>query len=551
MKFKPTSPRTLVALVAVALLGAQAGSATAASVEERRLDELRNTVINLLQGLVQRGVLTREQAEQMVRDAQEQAAADAAAMEAEEQGAVRVEHVPEVVKEEIRRQVIADLDTEVSRQVIETARAEGWGVPAALPEWIRQMRWYGDLRVRGQGDLFASGNSTSAYYDYQQANERGGIGAAGLGAALNTTEDRQRLRARLRFGFAAELGAGWGAAARLSTGNLIDPVSTNQTLGNYGARYQTAVDLAYLEWLGTTAGSGHSLGVRAGRMISPWEATDLVFDTDLNFEGVATSYHLALGRGDPSVNNLFATVGAFSLQEFELGRDKWLLGAQTGLNLQSAAGHRFLLAAAVYDYRRIAGERNAFESELNDHTAPGYLQKGNTLFDIRNDNDPDTNLFALASDFRLLDFNASMQWRLAPGLRLQWAGNYVRNIGFDPQRVQERMLVAVAGRNKGYQTELGIGSVDMARSNAWRVWAGYRYLQRDAVLDGFTDSDFHLGGTDAKGYTVGLEWSLSPKVLTRLKYMSANEIDGPAGLGSSLPPPLGIDVVQLDFTATF
>ncbi len=71
---------------------------------------------------------------------------------------------------------------------------------------------------------------------------------------------------------------------------------------------------------------------------------------------------------------------------------------------------------------------------------------------------------------------------------------------------------------------------------------GYRYLERDAVVDAFTDSDFRLGGTDVKGFTFGAEYALNPRTQMRLRYLSGNEIDG---------PPLGIDVLQLDLTAQF
>jgi hypothetical protein len=76
----------------------------------------------------------------------------------------------------------------------------------------------------------------------------------------------------------------------------------------------------------------------------------------------------------------------------------------------------------------------------------------------------------------------------------------------------------------------------------WRAALGYRYLQRDAVVDAFNDQDFHLGGTDAKGYTVTLDFAFNPRVWGRFRYLSANEIDG---------PPLGIDVWQIDLNTQF
>src|SRR5262245_38077525 len=96
-------------IVAVILLSCAVNQGFAASQEQRSLEELRNTVVNLLQGLVEKGVLTREQAEAMVQSAQQKAAADAEASakaaadqeKADEQaGAIRVPYVPEIVKDE-------------------------------------------------------------------------------------------------------------------------------------------------------------------------------------------------------------------------------------------------------------------------------------------------------------------------------------------------------------------------------------------------------------------------------------------------------------------
>ena len=67
-------------------------------------------------------------------------------------------------------------------------------------------------------------------------------------------------------------------------------------------------------------------------------------------------------------------------------------------------------------------------------------------------------------------------------------------------------------------------------------------MERDAVLDAFNDSDFHRGGTDAEGYSIGGELGLLKNTWARLRYLSADEIDG---------PPLGIDVLQIDLNAKF
>jgi hypothetical protein len=77
----------------------------------------------------------------------------------------------------------------------------------------------------------------------------------------------------------------------------------------------------------------------------------------------------------------------------------------------------------------------------------------------------------------------------------------------------------------------------------WRALVGYRYLQGDAVIDGFTDSDFHyFGGTNARGYYFVGDYGVANRVWLRLRYLSANEIDG---------PKFGVDTLQFDVSTRF
>jgi Putative porin len=547
----------LTRAVLVAALAAYVPGVThAAADEERHLNELRNTIGNLLQALVDRGVITREQAEGMVKDAQAKAEADAnatqAANDAEEKadaaaGAVRVPYVPEVVKDEIRKEVVADLTPAVTKEVIDQATSSD-ALARALPDWVRRMRWTGDMRVRAQSDTFAPDNVQNFYLDVLKVNSAGGITRAGPAALINTTEDRERLRARLRLGVEMELGWGWTAAARLTTGSLTDPVSTNQTLGNYGNRYQIGLDQAYLRWTGQTDTGRQQLGLTAGRMPNPWMSTDLIWDQDLSFEGVSANYRYSISRDDPFRRNFFATIGAFPLTEVEISsKDKYLFGGQMGVDWRTTSGGRLRFGAAYYDFQNIAGVRNEPNSTLNDFTAPTFVQRGNTLYDIRNNpTDPTQDLFALATEFQVLDIEASAEWLLSERHRLSLAGSYVDNLGYEelfgPGDFVIRMGANDDPRTKGYQVEAAFGRTRMNEQGAWRVALSYRYLERDAVLDAFTDSDFRLGGTDVQGYVLNVDYSFTPRVLARLRYLSGSEIDG---------PPLGIDVLQLDVNASF
>jgi hypothetical protein len=537
-----TAKSFMVRAAAVTLVILPVASAFAAD-ERQSLEELRNTVINLLQGLVEQGVLTREKAAQMVKAAQEKAAADAAALAKADEGAVRVPYVPQIVKDEISKQVAESLKPAVVADVVKEAKAEKWGVPGAMPDWLSRVRVTGDVRLRAEDILFSRDNLENFYIDFFTVNSRGGVAKAGPAAFLNVSEDRLRLRARARFGVEADLSSSFKAGIRLATGNTTDPGSENQTLGVTGARYNIGVDQAYIRLDERTPGQFAWLSAVGGRFASPWLApTDLIYHKDLAFEGVAVTGRLGFGDQSAEQSHVFLTVGAFPIQEIELSKkDKWLLGAQLGANLRFGDDQRLRIGAALYDFRNVQGRQNTLDSNLLDYTAPQFLRIGNTLFDIRNDNDVTTNLFALASKYRLVNLSATYDvpfGRYSLGAAL----DAVKNIGFKSSDVFALTGAKVAARTKGYQAELSFGYPKVTGAGAWRGLLGYRYVERDAVLDAFTDSDFHGGGTDASGFYLIGDYGLSNRVWMRLRYQSGNEIDG---------APLGVDTVQLDLNTQF
>jgi len=99
-----------------------------------------------------------------------------------------------------------------------------------------------------------------------------------------------------------------------------------------------------------------------------------------------------------------------------------------------------------------------------------------------------------------------------------------------------------------------VGHPDLTQKWNWQAWLGYRYAQRDSTVDAFTDQDFHLGGTDAKGYFLGARFAFEKNTALGFRWFSAKQIDGVelAGADSVLTGlPLAIDVLQVDITSAF
>jgi hypothetical protein len=118
----------------------------------------------------------------------------------------------------------------------------------------------------------------------------------------------------------------------------------------------------------------------------------------------------------------------------------------------------------------------------------------------------------------------------------------VKNVGFSRSKMLARTGIDQDLQTTGYMARLAVGMPTMLLKNDWQVSAAYRYLEADAVVDAFTDSDFHLGGTNNKGFILGAQYGLGKNTWLSARWMSSNEISG---------LPLSIDVFQLYFNAKF
>ncbi len=539
------------ALVAI-LLASVAAPGVADEIDELR--KLRDTTITLVNLLVEQGVITREKADALIAQAQQAGASGTGAQSGAlatgspppptpvAPGVVRVPYVPESVKQEIGAQVEKD--------VLAQAKTERWGEPSAYPDWLNHFTWSGDMRLRGEADRFPTDNEPNAPVQVLQS----------FGVNIdNSTESDNRTRIRGRFGFEATVGDTVTVGMRLATGGVgagSNPGSENQTLGNYDTRSTVGFDRAYIaykpeSWLTLTG----------GRLGNPFfRPTTLIWADDVSLEGFTV--HV-----DPKIGpnwTLFTTAGAFPILQndptpLSSSPSKWLYAYQSGFDLRFSDRADWRLAAALYDYRNIEGIPNPsiYTSEYSATAAP-YRQTGNTVFDINGLlntlNGTQNYLFGLASKFHELNLSTSLDFSFIGPTHVILEGDWVKNLGFDETEIEQRTGFEVDPQVRGWQSRVLFGYPTMAEKHAWQAWIGYRYVQRDATLDAFTDQDFHLGGTDAKGYYFGGRWSFERNSAVGFRWFTAKQIDGVelAGADSQLSGlPLAIDVLQVDITSSF
>jgi hypothetical protein len=391
---------------------------------------------------------------------------------------------------------------------------------AAAPEWTKRIRFGGDIRLRYEAD-------------YYNKNNAEGIDPNNPTQLLNTTDNEQRYRVRARLGATADINDTTEAGVRLTTGSTSVPVTSQQTMGNYFDPYSVVLDLAYLK---TQPLPGLTLS--GGRIVNPFFFSDLVWWRDLTFEGFAGTYRRQLSN----LLEGFATAGAFPLYKGAYDQnDKWLYAGQVGVDIKPRKELLGRIGLAYYDYQHTRGvPNNPDYPGLNNYTAPAFAQKGNTYFDIGSSTSTYTP--ALASQFREVNVTATFDIGFWDPIHAVFLGDYVKNVGFDRALVAALVDYPVSAQVQGYQVGLSVGYPEIVRFPQWRGYCYYRYLQADAVIDAFTDPDFHYGGTNAKGWILGGDIGLTKNFWLSVKWTSANEITG---------PPLSIDSLFVDINARF
>jgi Putative porin len=510
-----------------------------------------------------------------------QQAASTGAPPAAPEGVKRVVYVPESVKAELRE--------EIKKEVLDQAKRENWAAPNAFPDWLRRFHFKGDVRGRWERSIFGAANdNTGGFPDFNAINTGKPVNVnlnlidVANDRFLNVDQNRTRPRLRARFGADVDVGQGFTAGLRLASGDGNTPVSTNQTLGGSPgdfSKYQFWLDRAFLRYVAP----GGVIGAEMGRFENPFFSTDMLWDEDVNLDGLAVLLKVPIGHGVKP----FATAGAFpvftSAFNFPPERsdkfkslDKWLYAAQVGADWKVDDSLSVKLAGAFYYFDKIEGRFSGpCDTNLKDifcdtdESRPAFAQKGNTYMPLRTpspdalaaeaadpNNTPRYQFFGLAARFRELAATARLDYRVAPPLSLGLEGEYVRNVGFSKKQISPDFVAInnrgptsdplalgpYQGGDTGYVGRLTLGSPTQNGRWDWNVSLAYRRVESDAVVDAFTDSDFGLGGTNLKGYVLGAGLGLADGVWTSARWMSADAIVGPT---------FRVDVLQIDVAARF
>jgi len=438
-----------------------------------------------------------------------------------------VQKITQNVVTEVKKNIDEQVQTEVAQKAKDGTLA---GFGPEIPEWLRKLRISGDIRLRYEPVFYA--NTNGLILDPNNPTQQ-------IRSTLNS--QAEYLLARLKV--EADINDQVTLGVRIASGNQTNPGSDNSIMGDYFIKDGFLLDQAYL--LFKPIGE---LSIWAGRIPNPWFYTDLIWANDLNFEGVAANYT----RNICSDLTGSVTAGAFPLQaitqEVTQAEQKWLFGGQATVEYKPNNQYSAKLGVALYDYENTLGVENPVGETINDWTAPLYMQKGNTVFNIEPQTGSVAQKFALASQFRDLDLLIAVDLAFWDPIHVVLSGDYIKNIAFDAQQV-----AALSGRSvqdmqsDAYRAGLLVGYPTPRKFLQWNVFAYYKYVGTDSVVDAFDDQDFALGGTNAKGWIVGAELGLMKNVWLTARWFTSDQISP----FQNSTGPFSVDVFEFDTHAAF
>jgi len=567
----------------------------------------QSVTVNLINKLVERGILTKSDASAMIHQAEAEAevarsqsqsdmfaiAQVAAVQAASDQIAVsqaanapaspddvRVTYIPEPVKTQIKE--------EIKLELLSERASTKWATGVLLPNWVGNAKPFADLRLRYEGIFFPQSNdATGAFPNFNAINTGLPFDTTGnqFAPQLNADQDRTRYRIRFRFGSEFNLGENFTSGFRVATGDNNSPVTTNQTLGAAGnaqggnfSKYAIWLDRAFLRYDGTVS-DRTKFTAWAGRFDNPFFSTPLIWDEDLGFDGVALQIKHELFRGFTP----FFTAGVFAVFNTDLNfssnqpakfksYDKYLYGVQGGIDWKPAEDWKVKVAVSYYYFENIEGKistpytpQTINDAGDTDASRPSFAQKGNTYMALR-DIIPDASndfgainqwqYYGLATKFQELAVTGRIDYTGFEPVQVSIIGEWVQNLAFNSEDIN---LIAVNNRgdledplaagigifdgsNSAWLVEMRVGAPALEKRWDWNVNFGYRWVGSDAVVDGFNDSDFGLGGTNVRGFTVGAQLALSKNVYLGIRWMGSESIAGPS---------FKADIIQLDLNSKF
>jgi hypothetical protein len=439
----------------------------------------------------------------------------------------------------VRKKLITDQEAEEVRGELVKESAETSAGKWKLSTPINEIELYGDARLR---------------YEY-----RGGRTASNDLTNPNDWYERHRERYRLRLGLRGTLADDWFFGIRLETSS--NPRSTNVTFGGDANNGPFAknddgifVGQAYFGYKGFP-----DITLTGGRMPNPLVTTSMVWDDDINPEGLAEQWKHTFtltfggGGGAESVQSYGkegkGVVATQAGEPFKLKIDVFANFAQfvyDDTNPENPIGPEpsgvpttdaFMLAWQV-------GARFTFPKNIYFQLAPtlyNYTGTGDTFFthfvgDTTDDNQTGVN------SLLVFDIPAEIGWKIGE-LPMRIFGDFAVNFDADDR-------AAAAGHSGSggsrYAYEIGLGVGQLKAKNDWEIRAWWQHTEQFSLDPNLVDSDLFDSRVNMQGVAVKAGYALADAIVFNLTWAYAWRTNGNFGTGGVGDIPINpVDEYQI------
>jgi hypothetical protein len=429
-----------------------------------------------------------------------------------------------------KTQVTSEGKTYVEKLVPELHGAEKWKLFPAITE----LELFGDLRLR---------------YEY-----RGGRLPSNDPDHPNDWQERERERYRLRLGLRGTLLDDWFFGVRLETGasarssNVTFGADTSSDSPGGGGPFAKGDDGIYVgqAYGGYKGFPGFTF--TGGRMPNPFVRTLMVWDDDINPEGLAEQWKhtFTFGGGaaapvsyskdgkavapsppsEPFLKlDVFANFGQFVYDDDNptnpIGprpTTEQPIGGETQLVPNTNA---FLLGwqvGAKFDFPHIAYFQLA-------PTLYNYTGDGNT-FNIHFSGDPGGNQTGINS-LLVFDIPAEIGWKVGK-IPMRLFGDFATNLEAD-DRATAAGHPDKGGDRYGYQIGLGVGQ--LKKKHDWQMEAFWQHQDQYALDPNLVDTEIFDTKLNLEGVVVRAGYMLADAVAVNLTWTYAWRIDDSIGTG--------------------
>jgi hypothetical protein len=467
----------------------------------------------------------------------------------------------------VRKKIISDQEAEEVRAELTKQTAETSAGKWKLSTPVTELELYGDVRAR---------------YEYRGGETAGNV------AQPNDWYQRSRERYRLRIGLRGILADDWFFGIRLETSNKRN--STNVTFGNDGKSGTPEVpngpfakddDGIYVgqAYIGYKGLPGTSLTV--GRMPNPLITTLMVWDADINPEGVAEqwkhTFDFNLGGGGASVPPTYSKDGK-AVASAGAASEPWKLKVDVFANF----------AQFVYDDANPENPLGARKTDDNGNLIPNtdawllawqvgarftfpknlYFQVVPVLYNYTGSGDTFNSVF-IGGDPTLSnsDSLATNQFGIDHLLVLEIPAEFGFKIGELPVRIFSDFAVnfeadarATAAGHPGkgdqrYAYQIGAGIGQLKAKHDWQIQAFWMHNEQYSLDPNLIDSDFFDSRVNMEGVVVQAGYMLSDAVVFNLSYGYARRVDDSLGTGGFHDIPINpmekYQIFQADLNVRF